>query len=82
MANGEIHPETRIPIVDEWPDYRPGVKMIASESKGSTGAVFRESSKVNVAPKKKGPMDAFVQRELVLPSFASQRLGMMQVYLS
>lgn len=70
MASGDIHPETRVPIVDEWPDFQP-----ASRSSATTAApgVLAESSKVNAgASAKKGPMDAFVSREL-LPARGRKR---------
>ncbi|WWC85189.1 uncharacterized protein L201_000047 [Kwoniella dendrophila CBS 6074] len=52
MATGDIHPETRLPIIDEWPDYQP-----TSKSKPLT----ENFAKVNV-PKSAGPMDAFITR--------------------
>ncbi|OCF44727.1 hypothetical protein I317_01416 [Kwoniella heveanensis CBS 569] len=49
MALGDLHPETRLPIVDEWPDFKPTARS----------KPFTESSKPNL-PSGKGPMDAFV----------------------
>ncbi|WVF72498.1 hypothetical protein IAT40_007314 [Kwoniella sp. CBS 6097] len=53
MALGDLHPETRLPIVDEWPDFKP-----VARSKP-----LAESSKSNL-PAGRGPMDAFVIKGL------------------
>ncbi|WRT66840.1 uncharacterized protein IL334_003803 [Kwoniella shivajii] len=52
MAKGDIHPETREPIIDEWPDYQP-----TSRSKPLTENYGRVN--INVSA---GPMDAFITR--------------------
>ncbi|WWC61452.1 uncharacterized protein I303_104036 [Kwoniella dejecticola CBS 10117] len=54
MATGDLHPETRIPIVDEWPDFTP---IARSKPLGEN------FSEVNSAPAASGgPMDAFITR--------------------
>lgn len=67
MALGDIHPETRVEILDEWPDFKP-VQRNALKS-GANG-VLAESSKGNIIS---GPMDAFVSRELAFPSDSERR---------
>ncbi|WVW83475.1 hypothetical protein I302_105496 [Kwoniella bestiolae CBS 10118] len=52
MAKGDLHPETRLPIVDEWPDFQPTPR---------TKPLAENLSKVNV-PVSAGPMDAFITR--------------------
>lgn len=62
MASGDLHPETRVSIVDEWPDYQPGSRSVAVVQEVRMGGVLVESTKVNVGLKT-GPMDAFISRE-------------------
>ncbi|KAK6902606.1 hypothetical protein I204_07454 [Kwoniella mangroviensis CBS 8886] len=52
MAKGDLHPETRLPIVDEWPDYHPAPRV---------RPLTENFSKIN-ATVSAGPMDAFVTR--------------------
>ncbi|WVR04941.1 hypothetical protein IAU60_001953 [Kwoniella sp. DSM 27419] len=53
MARGDLHPETRLPIVDEWPGYQPVARA----------RPLAESSKANLPlASGAGPMDAFVTR--------------------
>ncbi|WWD15652.1 hypothetical protein CI109_100074 [Kwoniella shandongensis] len=59
VARGDLHPETRLPIVDEWPEYMPVARA----------KPFGESSKANIVVSA-GPMDAFItktKRSKVLP---------------
>ncbi|WVQ98443.1 hypothetical protein IAU59_005567 [Kwoniella sp. CBS 9459] len=49
MALGDLHPETRLQIVDEWPDFQPVARA----------KPLGESSRSNL-PSGRGPMDAFV----------------------
>ncbi|WVQ77955.1 hypothetical protein IAT38_000035 [Cryptococcus sp. DSM 104549] len=56
MAAGDLHPETREPIVDEWPDYRPTAS--SGKEDGIAGAI---------GGKVAGPMDAFITRKRPKP---------------
>lgn len=71
VATGELHPETRMPIEDQWPEYQPGGNgsrtkvSLALRRIRSHGArvdiqtILGDSSKPNIRP---GTLDAFVQR--------------------
>ncbi|ODN85893.1 hypothetical protein L198_07461 [Cryptococcus wingfieldii CBS 7118] len=51
MARGDVNPETRVEIVDEWPDFKPeknGNGKVGGGGRGGGG--------------KKGTLDGFVQR--------------------
>ncbi|KAK8870054.1 hypothetical protein IAR55_000624 [Kwoniella newhampshirensis] len=51
VARGDLHPETRLPIADQWPDFNP-----VARAKPLT-----ESSKANIMVSA-GPMDAFITK--------------------
>ncbi|UOH81722.1 hypothetical protein LQV05_004402 [Cryptococcus neoformans] len=67
MARGDVHPETRVEIVDEWPEFAGGGEgaRSAGEGAGSGGGVGNVGEKRQAkaqAVHVQGPMDAFITR--------------------
>lgn len=65
MARGDVHPETRVKIVDEWPEFAGGGEgaRSAGEGAGSGGGVGNVGEKRQAkaqAVHVQGPMDAFI----------------------
>lgn len=65
MARGDVHPETRAEIVDEWPEFAGGGEgaRSAGEGTGSGGGVGNVGEKRQAkaqAVHVQGPMDAFI----------------------
>lgn len=65
MARGDVHPETRAEIVDEWPEFAGGGEGARSggEGAGSGGGVGTVGEKRQAkaqAVHVQGPMDAFI----------------------
>lgn len=65
MARGDVHPETRVEIVDEWPEFAGGGEgaRSAGEGAGSGGGVGNVGEKRQAkaqAVHVQGPMDAFI----------------------
>lgn len=63
IASGDLHPETRLPIEDQWPEFKPIPRI--------QKIVLGESSKVNEGT---GPMDAFISRKLFQIQIGSNRV--------
>lgn len=32
IASGDLHPETGLPIEDQWPDYKPGSRSVVTRA--------------------------------------------------
>jgi hypothetical protein len=66
MAAGDLHPETRLPIEDQWPDYKPQAPGSGNASNTSTNkrpAPLGPSTSINAnRTVSSGPLDAFVSR--------------------
>ncbi|OXG45228.1 exonuclease 1 [Cryptococcus neoformans Bt120] len=67
MARGDVHPETRAEIVDEWPEFAGGGEGARSggEGAGNGGGVGNVGEKRQAkaqAVHVQGPMDAFITR--------------------
>lgn len=89
MARGDVHPETGLEIVDEWPEFAGGSggAGVAGEGGGIDGAVSSLGGKRQARAHGahgvhgvhgvhvQGPMDAFITSRFHIEFSSSHRLG-------
>lgn len=71
MASGDVHPETRVPIEDLWPDYKPQPRNVGRGAAGTSSVspvipksriIIHAQAALLPAKVTAGPMDAFIKR--------------------
>lgn len=86
MARGDVHPETGLEIVDEWPEFAGGNggAGVAGEGAGIDGAVSSLGGKRQArahgahgvhGAHVQGPMDAFITSKFHIQFPSLPRLG-------